>query len=93
MSVCQSECPCNCSYSFTRWQHFNAAITICCFVAQRLDAYHTLLLCQAACLYNAIWGLVQIRYADLDFDFPRYVRLWLEQYRTWKDRFLSLEMP
>lgn len=45
------------------------------------------------CLYNALWGLVQIQHSDLDFDFSRYIRLWLEQYCTWKEKFLSLEMP
>jgi len=50
-------------------------------------------MCQGVCLYNAIWGLVQIEHSDLDFDFPRYVRLWMEQYRTWKEKSLSLEMP
>ena len=48
---------------------------------------------QGVCLYNAIWGLVQIQHSDLDFGFPRYVRLWMEQYCTWKEKFLSLEMP
>ena len=52
-----------------------------------------LLMFQGVCMNNAIWGLVQTEHSDLDFDFWRYVSLWLEQYSTWKEKFLSLAMP
>jgi len=44
-------------------------------------------------MFNAVWGLVQIEHSDLDFGFSQFVCRWLEQYCTWKERFLSLEMP